>query len=338
LPSGHAFALYRFLGEDAAPSPIVRDPVTRIVSIPGTSDNDNSGFIEAAGVVQAFRNGFGRVFDVADVSHVAISGRLGDDVIAVESGTVPVHISGGPGADRIAGGAANDTLQGNLGPDHIDGFRGNDVIEGGAGKDNIRGMDGHDTILGGHGDDHLRGNAGQDTYDGGDGDNFIIDIGIHDLDFTRDTGVLRFFDKTEGPDDMLIFPDGAGGLSITESGQTDTIPIDLVKRIELDGNGGDDSLRLDPSVNIPAFIHGGGGPTSDPGGGDDTLVGGAADDTLFGHGGNDVLDGGGGNDLLQGREGNDRLIADDGFADTVDGGDGTDTAESDEEDELIAIP
>ena len=111
-----------------------------------------------------------------------------------------------------------------------------------------------------------------------------------------------------------------------------------MKRIELDGNGGDDLLQLDPSVNIPAYLHGGGGPTSDPGGGSDTLVGGAADDTIIGWGGNDVLTGGGGEDLMQGAAGNDQFIADDGFADTLDGGAGTDGAESDELDELIAVP
>jgi hypothetical protein len=85
----------------------------------------------------------------------------------------------------------------------------------------------------------------------------------------------------------------------------------------LDGNSGDDVLK--------------GGP------GRDLLNGGDGNDTLFGGAGDDKLQGDHGRDRLYGGLGNDTFFVWDGFADTVDGGAGTDRAFHDKLDRLYAV-
>ena len=84
---------------------------------------------------------------------------------------------------------------------------------------------------------------------------------------------------------------------------------------EINGNGGEDTIVLDPTVPVPATLRGGPGDDHLIGGaGDDKLVGGPGDDSLIGRGGNDSLFGGSGDDQLVGGSGDDRLL----------GGSGTD--------------
>ncbi|HEY2715125.1 MAG TPA: hypothetical protein VGI73_02780 [Solirubrobacterales bacterium] len=84
---------------------------------------------------------------------------------------------------------------------------------------------------------------------------------------------------------------------------------------EINGNGGDDSLALAPTVPVPATLRGGPGDDKLFGGaGDDKLVGGPGNDVLVGRSGNDSLFGGPGDDQLSGGPGDDKLF----------GGSGTD--------------
>jgi Ca2+-binding RTX toxin-like protein len=87
---------------------------------------------------------------------------------------------------------------------------------------------------------------------------------------------------------------------------------------EVNAGGGDDRVRVAPSVTVPVTMRGGagndvlvGGSAADKligGSGDDRLFGGRGDDQLYGGPGNDVLVGGPGDDLLNGGPGRDRLI------------------------------
>lgn len=78
---------------------------------------------------------------------------------------------------------------------------------------------------------------------------------------------------------------------------------------EINGNGGDDTITLSPSVPVPATLRGGPGDDRLVGGaGNDKLVGGPGNDTLVGRGGDDLLFGGPGDDKLFGGSGNDRLF------------------------------
>jgi Ca2+-binding RTX toxin-like protein len=80
------------------------------------------------------------------------------------------------------------------------------------------------------------------------------------------------------------------------------------------------------------------------GGGSDVIGGGTVGDDLHGeegadllvaYGGNDVLDGGPGGDRFEGGSGDDAVFADDGEADNVDCGDGSDSVRSDAADSLV---
>jgi Ca2+-binding RTX toxin-like protein len=95
-------------------------------------------------------------------------------------------------------------------------------------------------------------------------------------------------------------------------------PEDVTGGIYIRGNGGNDTVLVDPSVTDGVTIQGGAGKDTLSGGaGGDTIEGGTEADVLLGNGGSDTLRGGSGNDRLDGGAG----------ADVFDGGSGTDTAD-----------
>jgi len=67
---------------------------------------------------------------------------------------VPRPLSGGPGRDRLIGGAVGDLLYGRSGPDVLIGGGANDVLVGAGGRDKL---------IGGAGKDTCRGAGGTDT-------------------------------------------------------------------------------------------------------------------------------------------------------------------------------
>ena len=188
----------------------------------------------------------------------------------------------------------------------------------------LDGGDGDDTLIGGDGRDRFTfveggGNYGNDWIDaGGDEDT---------LDFTgaRSAVVIDFRAGT-------ATGGGTGG-----SGSVSFINIDIAV-------GGDFNDRLVAGDTVVQYRYGDQwGPTLRGGGGNDTLLGGAQIDWLRGETGDDEIRGGGGGDRITGGAGNDRLFGDAGDdhfafagdwvnnqitssgADTVDGGDGSDT-------------
>jgi Ca2+-binding RTX toxin-like protein len=87
-----------------------------------------------------------------------------------------------------------------------------------------------------------------------------------------------------------------------------------IKKILINGNGGDDQIRFDPSVGIQKWsvkLRGGAG--------NDVIQGAPAADWISGGDGNDWISGGGGNDTLYGDAGDDKLFGGDG-KDLVSGG------------------
>ena len=62
-------------------------------------------------------------------------------------------LSGGPGRDRLIGGARADLLVGAGGPDSLIGGHGNDILGGNGGSDKLVGGSGKDTCRGGGGSD-----------------------------------------------------------------------------------------------------------------------------------------------------------------------------------------
>ncbi|MFI5378242.1 MAG: C2 family cysteine protease [Tepidisphaerales bacterium] len=102
-------------------------------------------------------------------------------------------------------------------------------------------------------------------------------------------------------DDHIVISHGASGFTVA-NGDSWSIKLNQpFAGIVVHGNGGNDYIAMDASINIPVTLYGGAG--------NDTLIGGSGDDVLYGGPGNDYLDGGAGNDtLIDVNPGNDTLI------------------------------
>ncbi len=99
-----------------------------------------------------------------EIAGFEVNGLGGSDFVEFSSDVpVPVTIRGGPGNDRLIGGAAADKLVGGPGNDLLVGRRGDDWLLGGPGNDRLFGGPGDDQLRGGPGRDRLVGGPGQDT-------------------------------------------------------------------------------------------------------------------------------------------------------------------------------
>lgn len=164
----------------------------------------------------------------------------------------------------------------------------------------VFGGPGNDYLAGGPLPCRLYGEAGHDTLVGGAGKDVLAGgSGIDTVDYSSRSKALRITldgkaNDGEAPREGYL-------------GEFDNIAADVEN---VRGGTGDD------------FIVGGNGRN--------TLIGGAGNDTLSGLGGDDLLVGGEGDDLLLGGDGDDILLGIDGSAgDTLDGGDGFDSASMD---------
>jgi len=227
------------------------------------------------------------------------------------------------------------------------------MLIGGAGNDIFALPEaGGETVIAGSGDDRigLGGNRGSmpDTCEGGAGrDTFAMLVSnVDEVD-------MRDF---PGMEDLV----GAGTDELTLvignelANHISTGPIESDIAMTVHGLGGNDTLV--------------GGRFADAlfgGDGDDVIAGGLGDDTLRGDGGNDAIGGNGGNDRIfghgedddlsggsgadringgagadtfNGGAGNDRLFARDTLAEGVNGGDGDDSAQADDDlDALFSV-
>jgi uncharacterized delta-60 repeat protein len=128
---------------------------------------------------------------------------------------------------------------------------------------------------------------------------------------------------------------------VTLDGISQTYSSSKIGSIEIDALAGNDSVTIGPGI-FGVLVNGGPGNDTIIGGdGNDTLFGGAGDDLIQGMAGNDSIDGNAGNNTLRGNTGddtivtgagdsqlfgaagNDSLNSANGFADTLDGGAGT---------------
>jgi hypothetical protein len=127
-----------------------------VVSGGDGDDTLNSDFGDMKGeagadVLTGFRGSGGAGDDVLTVG--SGFGGTGDDVLRCGPREGFCHFDGGPGDDRLTGGAIGDRLFGR---------RGDDVLRGGADFDTLRGGLGDDRLVGGAGGDHLHGDSGAD--------------------------------------------------------------------------------------------------------------------------------------------------------------------------------
>jgi Ca2+-binding RTX toxin-like protein len=241
------------------------------------------------------------------LTSITLTGGPGDNLLDLSA----VNATDFPALTAVtaSGGEGNDTLLGSQFADHLNGGGGNDRIVPDDNPANTR--------------DDARGDAGNDTivWNGGD-DNDLNDGGAgNDTSQVNGAAVGETFTVKPGPNGHVIFdrtpptPDPPGFFNIDMS---------TTEVLDLNMNGGDDTVTADPGFAAPAL-------DVDGGDGNDRIDGSDAADTLSGGNGDDsiVPDDNPANthDVARGDAGNDTITWNGGDDDDInDGGDGNDTS------------
>jgi Ca2+-binding RTX toxin-like protein len=241
------------------------------------------------------------------LTSITLTGGPGDNLLDLSA----VNATDFPALTAVtaSGGEGNDTLLGSQFADRLNGGGGNDRIVPDDNPANTR--------------DDARGDAGNDTivWNGGD-DNDLNDGGAgNDTSQVNGAAVGETFTVKPGPNGHVIFdrtpptPDPPGFFNIDMS---------TTEVLDLNMNGGDDTVTADPGFAAPAL-------DVDGGDGNDRIDGSDAADTLSGGNGDDsiVPDDNPANthDVARGDAGNDTITWNGGDDDDInDGGDGNDTS------------
>ncbi len=237
------------------------------------------------------RNNLGLfTLDIGGVEDLDVNGQGGSDIIAGSvglGGLIELDFDGGEGNDLLIGGDGVDVLRGGAGQDTLIGGRGNDIQLG---------EQGHDLFVWNHGD-------GSDLMEGGD-DNDVVQVNGSNAD----------------GDEFTISPNGNRVRFDRDNLGLFTLDIGTTENLDVNGQGGNDTLR--GSVGLDGLID----LDLDGGEGNDLLIGGDGVDVLRGGAGNDTLIGHRGNDIKIGESGNDRMIVHNGDgSDFLEGGADRDT-------------
>ena len=277
--------------------------------------------------------------DLPDI--INLTGSSHDDVLA-----------GDQRANRLSGGAGNDTLYGGPGggdsnKDTMFGGTGNDNLFGGKGDDKLYGDSGNDILKGGPDDDALKGGSGTDTLDGGDGDDILDGDSGDDILTGGDGEDIFRFSEGDGDDDITDFSTSRSDgdrIDLTDFEDVDSMnDLDIKQRgddtrIDLDEHDGGEIWLLDfdkDDLDDEDFIfyndRGRPDPGPDPDPDPDPITGDPDDDILYGSSANNRLNGGAGDDVLYGGPGDDELRGGPGV-DSYEGGPGSDVIIVDVED------
>jgi Ca2+-binding RTX toxin-like protein len=225
-----------------------------------------------------------------------------------------LDLNAGSGVDNVT---SQDGLNGLGFALDIDGGPGNDVLDGGDGADVIHGGADNDRIIG---DDNPTGTRDQSFGDAGD-DTLVWNPGDDDDRGEGGDGTDTIeVNGGAGPEVFELKPSAIPGrVSFDRTGPTPPGPFNLdigsSERLDLNANGGDDSL------NAAGPVSGLAGWTVDADGGD-------GNDTLAG--GSDAID------VLTGGAGADSLLTRDQTADTVTCGSEVDSVTADAQDSVNA--
>jgi Ca2+-binding RTX toxin-like protein len=247
--------------------------------------------------------------------------------VDISDDTERLDLNAGGDVDIVNAAAGLDALAFAL---DIDGGDGDDVLDGGDGPDVMSGGNGNDRITGDDNPlntrDNVSGNAGDDTmvWNGGDDDD--LNDGGDGNDTAEVNGADAFGEQfTVKPSSVL-----PGGVRFDRTGPTPPGIFNIeitgnTERLDLNGNGGDDTVTADSGfASLRLDVEGGDG--------NDSLDGGDAPDLLSGGNGNDRLVGDdnplGTRDESRGDAGDDTMVWNPGDDDDInEGGDGNDTVE-----------
>ena len=228
-----------------------------------------------------------------------------------------------------------------------------DVISAGKGKDSIYGGDGNDSIYGGAGNDYIEGGLGNDKLTGGSGsDTFVYNSGDGSdtiLDYSEEEGdKLKFVGITIDPDNIsktsagnVVFKIGSKKVTLKDAAEQVITYIDEEGEhtwlpnpdpVTVKGTGATlASYYNEDSFNIADYDADTKVKTIDASAvtQDLEIIGNKNANTITGGAGNDLINGSTGNDKLYGGEGADTF--------TYASGDGKDTIEDYEEDDIIQV-
>src|SRR5215211_1455754 len=324
----------RVIGDDNQPN--TRDVMRgeagddTLVWNPGDDDDVNEG---GAGNDTSEVNGGGK--EQFEVAPSATAGRVAFDRVQpdatfgapfnvdISDDTERLDLNAGGGDDIVNAAAGLDALAFAL---DIDGGDGNDTINGGDGPDLLAGGIGNDRITGDDNPlgtrDDVRGDAGDDTmvWNGGDDDD------LNDGGAGNDTVEVN---GANLPEEFTVKPSAQAGHVLFDRLTTPpgpfNIDISTSERLDLNANGGDDTVTADSGfASLRLDVEGGDG--------NDRLDGGDAADLLSGGNGDDRLVGDDNplrtRDESRGDAGNDTMVWNPGDDDDInEGGAGTDTVE-----------
>lgn len=192
-PSGNiTYSPYYF---SAANAQVGGTGADRLVSVAGTdllaggAGNDVYEVDDATDqVIEVSGDGSDKIY--ASVNYALAEGQS-IEVLRADAGTTGLTLSGNAYANKIVGGAGDDTLNGGGGADELVGRAGNDRLNGDSSDDTLNGGGGQDQLLGGTGDDLLSGDAGNDMLVGGGGGDifsFAAPLGAGNVDTIEDFG------------------------------------------------------------------------------------------------------------------------------------------------------
>jgi Ca2+-binding RTX toxin-like protein len=224
---------------------------------------------------------------VETLEEIAIAGFSGDDIVFAESmaASPRLFVDGGPGADDIAGGGADDNLNGGDGRDRVVGRAGDDVLAG----ESVDGDDGNDRM---RVDASVAGAPVAEGDKGYDVTTVVTTSGDDALSVSQTLGQSVQVQGT------------ANGQPYLASAASEGVVVKT--------GAGNDSVTVQPDTQMVAAV------AVDGGAGADVLRGSDGLEHLEGASGDDVLDGGPAPDRLEGGTGADVIRARDNAPDTID--------------------
>ncbi len=187
------------------------------------------------------------------------------------------NLIGGSGADSLGGDVNDNIIEAGAGNDSLNGGAGNDTLSGGVGNDSVNAGDGADLVLGDAGDDTLAGGVGNDVLDYS-GVSGPVAINLDSVDMAASvngsavtvssgsaqgagTDRLSGFETvvgSGGADTIMgssvadVIVGGSGPDSINAGSGDDVVMFDA-NDTSVIGGAGNDTLRVDGSLNMIDF-------------------------------------------------------------------------------------